>query len=214
MTYEGTVLKRKFINQTREKDHLTHVLNRLKGKQKQGGKNATNKALWAKINGLNTFIANDTVHQIVAFAKANKADVIVFEYLTFKGKRPQGKNNLAARLHLWAVRTIQKKVVEKAHTLGIRVRRVNAKNTSALAFDGSGKVKRDQKNASLCTFSNGKIYNTDLSASYNIGARYFIKEIQKNTSVKKWSQMVAKVPSLGTRTQCTLSTLISLIAVI
>ena len=93
---------------------------------------------------------------------------------------------------------------------GIRYRRVNARNTSKLAYDGSGKVIRDKKNAKLCTFATGKQYNCDLNASYNIGARYFIKEAQENLSEKKWSQAVAKVPELGRRTQCTLSTLISL----
>lgn len=96
----------------------------------------------------------------------------------------------------------------------IKVNRVNAKNTSQLAFDGSGKVIRDNGNYSNCTFTTGKQYNCDLNASYNIGARYFIKEINKAISVKKWSDVVAKVPQLQRRTQCTLSTLISLVAVL
>ncbi|MGL5548262.1 MAG: transposase, partial [Culicoidibacterales bacterium] len=75
-----------------------------------------------------------------------------------------------------------------------------------LAFDGSGEVKRNQKNASLCVFKTGKHYNCDLNASYNIGARYFIKEYAKSMSAKTWSQAVAKVPLLERRTQCTLST--------
>ena len=104
--------------------------------------------------------------------------------------------------------------MNKAHSLGIKFRRVCANNTSALAYDGSGYVKRDKKNYSLCTFKNGKQYNCDLNATYNIGARYFIKEIEKSISKKKWADVVAKVPQLSTRTQCTLSTLISLIAVV
>jgi transposase len=115
---------------------------------------------------------------------------------------------------MWAKRTIQKKVEHKAHMFKIRVNRVNAKNTSALAFDGSGKVKRDVTNYSKCIFATGKQYNSDLNASYNIGARYFIREIQKTISEKKWSQVLAKVPGLERRTQCTLSSLISLVAVL
>ena len=86
-----------------------------------------------------------------------------------------------------------------------------------MAFDGSGVVLRG-KDANLgtyelCKFSNGKIYNCDLSASYNIGARYFIREIQKSVSVKVWSDIVAKVPECQKRTQCTYNTLVEILKV-
>lgn len=212
ISYDGTVHKRLFINQKREKDHQNILINRLKVKQRLGGRFATNKSLWSKINGLNTHITNDTVNKIITFATENKVDVIVFEYLDFtKRKKVYGKNNIASRLHLWCQRTIQSKVEDKAHAVGIRVNRINPKNTSALAFDGSGYVKRDKFNHSLCTFTTGKQYNCDLNASYNIGARYYIKEIKKAISKKKWADVVAKVPQLSTRTKCTLSTLIGLV---
>lgn len=82
----------------------------------------------------------------------------------------------------------------------------------------------DKDNASLCTFSTGitptgkisyakgKRYNCDLNASYNIGARYFIKEILKSASERKLSQLHAKAPEIVRRTQCTLSTLRLLVA--
>ncbi|WP_249315659.1 transposase [Bacillus sp. FJAT-49711] len=57
-----------------------------------------------------------------------------------------------------------------AHYIGIRMTRVNPRNTSALAYDGSGKVKRNDKK-DLSTFTTGKVYHADLSASYNIAAR-------------------------------------------
>lgn len=213
--YDGTVLKRLFINQKRNKDYQNILINRLKLKQKQGGKYAANKSLWAKINGLNTQIVNDTVNKIINFAKENKANVLVFEYLDFKNKKKiYNKNNIAAKLNLWCHKRIIKKSEEKAHSIGIRFRRVNPKNTSALAYDGSGYVIRDKVNHSLCTFKTGKQYNCDLSASYNIGARYFIKEIEKATSKKKWADIVAKVPQVSTRTQCTLSTLINIVALL
>lgn len=215
LNFDGTVRDRLFINQKSEKDHQNHLINRLKKKQKQGSISASNKSLRAKINGLNNFIVNDTVNKIVNFAAKNKVDVIVFEYLDFKKNiKSKDTKNLKTKLHLWAKRKIQNKVEEKAHTFGVRFRRVNPKNTSALAFDGSGKVKRDKHNHSLCIFKNNKQYNCDLSASYNIGARYFIKEINKTISEKKWSEVVAKVPQLSVRTNTTLSTLISLIAVL
>lgn len=183
------------------------MLNRLKLKQKQTGKGFKMPRVWNRINNLNNHIVNDTANKIISFALEYNADVIVFEYLNFTGKKPK---YIAMKMQMWAKREIQEKVKHKAHSNGIRYRRVNTRNTSKLAYDGSGKVIRDKNNAKLCTFATGKQYNCDLNASYNIGARYFIKEAQENLSEKKWSQAVAKVPELERRTQCTLSTLISL----
>ncbi|MBK5262696.1 MAG: transposase [Peptostreptococcaceae bacterium] len=115
-------------------------------------------------------------------------------------------------MQMWAKRTIYNKVEAKAHSKGIRISRVSARNTSILAFDGSGKVSRNSKNYSLCTFTSGKQYNCDLSASYNIGARYFIRKIEKTIPETEWLQLQAKVPALARRTQCTLSTLKSIVA--
>ena len=205
--YNGTVTDRLFINQSVEKDRLNRLLNRYKLKSKQSGR--TNKPkIWGKINGLNTQIVNDTVNKIISFAIKNNVDVLVFEYLDFKGKKPKAK---AMQLQLWAKRKIQEKCEHQAHNYGMRFSRVSAKNTSALAYDGSGYVTRDTKNASLCKFKNGKKYNCDLNASYNIGARYFIREIQKTISEKKWLQCEAKVPLIARRTWCTLSTLRNLV---
>ncbi|MEM1505620.1 hypothetical protein RG959_19660 [Domibacillus sp. 8LH] len=72
-----------------------------------------------------------------------------------------------------------------AHYLGMRLSRINPRNTSALAFDGSGKVERSPKK-DLAVFLTGKVYHADLSASYNIGARYFIRAFQKSISETKW----------------------------
>lgn len=125
---------------------------------------------------------------------------------------------------MWKCRAIINKLKHNAHKYEMRFTRVNAKNTSALAYDGSGKVKRNEKNASLCIFpsgitkkgnisyAHGKQYNCDLNASYNIGARYFIKEILKTASEKKLSQLQAKAPEIVRRTHCTLSTLRLLVA--
>lgn len=73
-----------------------------------------------------------------------------------------------------------------------------------------GEVARDKDNASLCTFASGKRYNCDLSASYNIGARYFIRELLKPLPETARRLLEAKVPSTAKRTTCTLSTLIDL----
>ena len=91
---------------------------------------------------------------------------------------------------------------------------VNAKGTSELAFDGSGTVVRGRdagfKTCSLCRFQSGKIYNCDLNASYNIGERYFVREILKSVPATERLRIEAKVPQCSRRSTCTLSTLISL----
>ena len=66
----------------------------------------------------------------------------------------------------------------------------------------------------MCKFQNGKIYNTDLSASKNIAARYLIRCILKSSSETKRLLAQAKVPELSTRTFSTLATLINLSAVV
>ena len=92
--------------------------------------------------------------------------------------------------------------------------------TSKLAFDGSGEVlrgknsKRCHNNYSLCEFSTGKLYNCDLNASYNIGARYFIRETLGGMTEKSRLSVLAKVPSLIRRSTCTLSTLYDLHAAV
>ena len=107
-------------------------------------------------------------------------------------------------------RDIQEIVTHQAHRRGIRVSTVSAAYTSRLAFDGSGLVDRSKANAALCTFSSGKQYNSDLNASYNIGARFFIRAILKPLPETGRSWLLAKVPDAGRRTKCTLSTLFSL----
>jgi len=52
------------------------------------------------------------------------------------------------------------------------------RGTSSYAFDGSGPLSRSQNQYELATFSSGKRYNCDLSASYNIGARYWAMKLK------------------------------------
>ena len=128
-----------------------------------------------------------------------QADVIVFEYLEMQGKLSGKKKQ---KLHLWRKRDIQKLCEHQAHRNGIRVSRVSAQNTSRLACDGNGAVERNPENHSLCTFRTGKQYNCDLSASYNIGARYFIRELLKPLPETERSSLEAKVPAVKRRTSC------------
>lgn len=202
----GTVYGRKFIDFPYEKDQLYHLCNRIKKKQRKYGPQSVKK-LWAYTTHLNDELSVKIATAIINYAISMNADTIVFEHLDIKTKC-RGKN--AQKLHLWRKNGIQTLVAHKAHRSGIRISRVSATNTSALAYDGSGKVRRDSKNHALATFTNGKKYNCDLSASYNIGARYFIRELLKPIGATQWSQILAKVPELERRTTCTYSTLLAL----
>lgn len=213
MKSDGTVVGRKFVNLATEKDHLDKALNRVKKAQQNGARKCP--TLWKHVNDLNTDISRKTAKEIVDFAVLYNADVIVFEHLDIQGKKKgKGKQKLA----LWRKQEIQKLVEHKAHISGIRISRICAWNTSKLAFDGSGKVERgtyiqnrvEKYNYSICTFPNGKQYHCDLNASYNIGARYFIRELLKSDSVMRRLPSQTKDSDYGTGTTRTLSTLIRL----
>lgn len=212
MNNEGTILKRDFLSLDREYDHLSHSLNKVK-KARQNG-NYKTPGLWARTNGINLDISLKTAEFIIEAAKSNNVDLIVFEHLDIKGKKKGSKKE---RLHLWKKAEVIKIVTNKAHRLGIRISTVLAKGTSKFAYDGTGETLRgkdgDLNSYSLCRFTTGKVYNTDLNASYNIGARYFIREILKSLDESSRLQVLSKVKELSNRSTCTLSTLINLNAV-
>ena len=195
---DGTVIDRLFINQTKEKDHLKYQLDRLNKANRMSSIKNKKPNIWRKIHNLLTAIETQTANDIVDFAKKNNAKVIVFEYLNFKNRKDDKKKKLRSKSQYWAKIRIQEIIKNKAHSMGIRFSRVDARNTSALAFDGSGYVRRNTK-GDIATFTTGKIYHADLSASYNIAARYFLRELER-----------AKVPVRIDRTSQTLDTLISL----
>ena len=207
MDKDGTVYARKFISFSKEHDRLHTQLGRIKRNQERGSRH--NKTLWRKVAGLSQDIADKTARAILDFGIENGVDVFVLEYLDFKGK------NTVKRAHFWRYKRIYKVLTHKAHQHGLRVARVNAQNTSRLAFDGSGWSKRGCKIThntpyALMQFPNGKIYNADLNASYNIGARYFIRYLLKTVTVTQRLALEAKVPQVAKRSTCTLSHLISL----
>lgn len=183
MTSDGTILARKFIDFASDKDRIFTVLNRIRCKQSKNGSKSTRNE-WNYVKRLNTELERKIASAIIAFAVEQDVNVIVFEFLHF-GKKIKGNNKM--RLNIWRKRGIQKTVEHQAHRNLIRVSRVCAWNTSRLAFDGSGQVTRNIKlpgqtktNYSLCIFPSNKIYNCDLNASYNIGARYFLREALSN----------------------------------
>ena len=209
MTGDGTVLARRFISFPGDKDRIGHVLGRIRRKQREHGSSC--RSLWNYAVRLNGGLAKETAGEIIRFAKENQADVIVFEHLEMKGKIRGSKKQ---RLHLWRKRDVQRRCEHLAHRNGMRFSRVCAWNTSALAFDGSGKVKRDPDNHSLCVFPNGKRCNCDLSASYNIGARYFIRERIKPLPETARSLLEAEVPAVMRRTSCVYADLLTLNSVV
>ena len=207
---DGTVIGRKFINQPIEKDQLKKELHKLAKASRNSGK-CEKPNIWRRINNLQKYITQHTTEEIFTFAKEHNASVIVFEDLS-RFKVPKGfygVKRLRAKLQFWAKRAIQKKTEQKAHVNGLRISFVIARNTSKLAFDGSGEVKRSGKR-DLCQFQSGKTYHADLSASYNIGARYFIRFLLKTLPEKARSMLEAKAPEVLDRINQTLASLIRL----
>ena len=211
MDAEGTVLGREFLSLPREYDSLSHAISHIRHAQKLCA--GRPPRLWAQAKGINDDIAVKTAQFIVDMAVKYDVDCIVMEHLDIAGRKRGSKK---MRLHLWKAKYVQSMVMEKAHRNLIRVARVCAWNTSRLAFDGSGKVSRgkeaDLPSYSLCRFASGKQYNCDLNASYNIGARYLIRERLKTLPATVGQAVTAKVPELAHRSTNTLSTLIRLIA--
>lgn len=210
MTMDGAILARNFINFASDKDQIYHTLNKIKKVQQRYGSYNIQK-LWRFAKFHNDELAKKIANAITELAVKYDCDVIVFEHLDMKGKK---RGSRKQKLQMWKKNTIQRIVEHKAHKNGIRISHVCAWGTSKLAFDGSGKVLRGKDAGfatyEICRFQTGKIYNCDLSSSYNIGARYFIRCIQKSMPAKAWSDIVAKVPECQKRTQCTYSTLLAI----
>ena len=213
MNYEGTILGRHFIN-TNNKDLMNHLLNKKRKIQRNSGnyKYLRNLHINNKINSINENIVNHTVNQIIKICLSYGVDVIVFENLRHKFKR--AKRSFRARLHRWRKISIYNKAYEMAHRNGIRVSTVNPNGTSKYAYDGSGLVERDNDNYSICKFVSGKTYNCDLSASYNIAARYYIRETLKPLDVNSRSELETKASLALSGTKLTYNTFKVLLNVI
>ena len=213
MRSDGTILGRHFCKLPKETDHLTHSINRIKKAQQHG--NYKTPRLWAKAKGVNHDIASKTANYIMDIAVLYNADVVVFEHLDKNGKV---RGSRKQKLKMWRSQEVQSIVTNKAYRLGMRISHICAWGTSKFAYDGSGIVFRGKDGEfstyELCRFQNGKTYNCDLSASYNIGARYFIREILKSLDENSRLDIEAKVPQCSKRSTCTFSTLISLNAVL
>lgn len=208
---DGSISARKFISHSSHKNEMHMLLNKTKKSMSKGGKR--NLRHWARIKGLAREIAISTAIQIVDFAVQEGAQVIVFENLQFNQRSMN--RSMRARLHMWKYRFLQEAVQTLAWKKGVRIARINPKNTSKLAYDGSGEVLRGRVSGleiphSMCLFPNGRTYNCDLNASYNIGARYIIRQLLESLSVSSKLAVEANVPRLANRTTLVLSDLISL----
>lgn len=121
-------------------------------------------------------LSNNQAHQIsrqlVNTALAHGCQAVIVEHL--KGWRPKAGrrgSTMKQRFHRWFHRKLVACIESKATEAGLLTQAVYPRGTSSRAFDGSGPVRRDASNASLCTFTTGKRYHTDLNAAYNIAAR-------------------------------------------
>ena len=201
--FKGNISFRAFDPFRRERSAVNRCIATIRHVAKKSGTGQSLSAVYQKLDGLKDNYVKQLSHWIVMQAVRNEVYGIVLE--TFG--RMKGRGRKKDRIHHWCKCKIRDYVRGMAFRYGIRVFLVNPKNTSALAYDGSGEVVRDENNFSQCTFASGKRYACDLGASYNIGARYFLRAIQKAMASEPWEQLKAEVPELATRTRCTLSTL-------
>jgi len=178
---DGTVTARKFFHPAadidrrdkqariiRQKARLTKTLHR-----------GFCKTQYRRARQISADISQQVSRQIVNFALEQGANVIVFENL--KGWRPKAgrkRSNMKQKFHGWLHRSLVLLTEEKFVECGGKVEYVFARGTSSWAFDGSGKVRRSSQQYELATFTSGKQYNADLSASYNIGARYWAYKLK------------------------------------
>ena len=185
----GTVIHREFIHPGRDIDRRDKKLKSIASKASKtmgkGGKlhKGFCANIYRKCRNINRQIAHQVSKRIVQIAMDFNCSVIAFEYLkNWKPKGGKKRSNLKQRFHGWLKSMIRDYTEEKWSELGGKVKDVIARGTSSNAYDGSGKVKRDQSNYALATFSNGKRYNCDLSASYNIAARAIQELTRRNDS--------------------------------
>lgn len=188
--HTGTVIARKFLTcgkHNAQRDHLSTAVAK-KQRQSRRGKPVARgtpvpqgiarprlgrgfcRKLYRRIAGLSLDAARRLATGLVNFARAHGAQAVVLEDL--KGWKPRGCGaRQRQRFHRFQHRMLVRYVTHQAEEHGLRVMAIYARGTSAFAYDGSGLVKRDKKNASLATFANGRRYHADLNAAYNIAAR-------------------------------------------
>ncbi|NEQ82031.1 MAG: IS200/IS605 family element transposase accessory protein TnpB [Moorea sp. SIO2I5] len=201
VTHSGTVIHREFIHPGRDIDRrdkrLKSVSVRASKTMGKGGKlhKGFCSKTYQKCRRINTQIGHIVSKRIVEIAEKFNSEAIVFENL--KGWKPKGgrkRSNLRQRFHGWLKAKIRDFTEMKWAELGGKIVEVVAAYTSKLAYDGSGKVKRNSKNYALATFSSGKQFNADLNGAYNIGARGVIKLTHRNGGEGRFSKNSGRPP--------------------
>ncbi|MCT7992424.1 IS200/IS605 family accessory protein TnpB-related protein [Laspinema olomoucense] len=189
VTFDGTVIHREFLNTGRDIDRrdkrLKSVSMRASKTMGKGGKlhKGFCSKTYQKCANINKQISHIVSKRIVQIASQFNSEAIVFENL--KGWTPKGgrkRSNLRQRFHGWLKAKIRDYTEMKWQEKGGKVIDVVAAYTSKLAYDGSGRVKRDSKNYALAVFQNGRQYNCDLNGSQNIAARGILKLTRRNDS--------------------------------
>lgn len=213
VTSTGTVIHREFIYPGRNIDRRDQRLKLISRKARQTCRKKSKlpfgfcRVLYRKATNINREISQRVSKKIVKIAQEFSVKTVVFERL--KGWKPRGgkkRSTLRQKFHGWCHRRITELTQMKWKELGGEVVYVLPKYTSAYAYDGSGKLKRNEKNQSLAVFQTGKQYNCDLSASYNIAARYWHKRLK--LSSRNGSEVwTSKSSSHTPRTPVTLSSL-------
>ena len=168
----GAVIARTFLRTARHDAQRDALRDRIAHKQHATGQVGRGfcRTLYRRITGLSLDAARQLSSQLIAFAQAHGAQALVFEAL--KGWKPKGRGKAQRkRFHRFEHRALVAAVTLRAAELGLRLVEVFAGGTSRWAYDGSGKVTRDAKNAQRATFESGKQYDADLNAAQNIAAR-------------------------------------------
>jgi IS605 OrfB family transposase len=184
VNFDGTVSYREFLHPGRDIDQRDKRLKRIGKKASLTGKlqRGFARRLYRKAGNINREIGQKVSARLVKIAKQYSVKYIVFEHL--KGWRPRAgkkRSTLKQRFHGWLHRRIVNLTEMKWSELGGKVVFVNPRGTSSYAYDGSGKLKRSSTNYELAVFATGKRYNCDLSASYNIGARFILQLLGGNS---------------------------------
>lgn len=173
--HTGTVIARKFFACGRHNDQRDKLNTQIAAKQKAAGSSVKGlcNTLYNRIAGLSQDAARQLVRELMDFAQEHGAQAVVVENL--KGWKPKGRGQQKKRFHRFQHRALIQGITLKCEEFGIRFVEVFARGTSYFAYDGSGPVKRSKENAALATFGNGRQYNADLNAAYNIAARGLIR---------------------------------------
>ena len=199
MRRDSVVLAKKFISLPLIENRLRSCISK-KNKARSRGDDPV--SLEHYIEHYNDFLTIYSATEIVNFADKWDVDTIVME--NFSKKSRIGHGGLSERIHIWRPKELAERVETLAHRKHMHISTVNARNTSKLAYDGSGEIDRSMKNASNCTFPNDRQFNTDLSAAYNIGARFFIREVLEEEGQDARRKMLTNaIPALANRSRTT-----------